>query len=211
MRKIYYVSESIRFAMGLGFLSALMAIGLVILMILALLQDHNGMGVAEYILKNLVFLVLSGIVIGFFLFGAIYYLLTGTGKYRIDSEGLQYKKGSTHRVIRWQEIQRIETDGFGTLMIHAPNKRFMFSLLAVHQSQDFDEPFQLNYQSILESFAEVLRFSGMLKQKEISPYAEEVAGFIFEKLEQLRIELEYNTRCGFKWNKNVNATDEKFE
>lgn len=211
MRKIYYVSESIRFAMGLGFLCALMAIGLVIIVFLAFLQDHNGMRVAEYIQKNLVFLTFLGIAIGFWLFGAIYYFLTGAGKYRIDSEGLQYKNGSTHRVIRWQEIQRIETDGFGTLMIHAPNKRFMFSLLAVHQSQDFDEPFQLNYQSILESFAEVLRFSGMLKQKEISPYAEEVAGFIFEKLEQLRIELEYNTRCGFKWNKNVNATDEKFE
>lgn len=211
MRKIYYVSESIRFTMGFGFLSTLMAIGLVLLTILTFLQEHNGMGVAEYIQKNLVLLVLSGIVIGFFLFCAISNFLAGAGKYRIDSEGLQYKNGSTHRVIRWQEIQRIETDGFGTLMIHAPDKRFMFSLLAVQQYHGFDESFQLNYQSILESFAEVLRFSGMLKKKEISPYAEEVTDFILEKLEQLRIELEYNTTCGFKWNKNVKATYEKFE
>ena len=211
MRKIYYVSESIRFAMGVGFLSTLMAIGLILLTILTFFQEHNGMGVAGYIQKNLVLLVFSGIVIVFFLFCAIYCFLTGTGKYRIDSEGLQYKNGSTHRIIRWQEIQRIEIDGFGILMIHAPNKRFMFSLLAVRQYQGFDEQFHLNFQSILESFAEVLRFTGLKKQKELTPYAEEVIDFILEKIEQLRIELEYNTRCGFKWNKNVKATDEKFE
>ncbi|WP_089605775.1 hypothetical protein [Acinetobacter piscicola] len=100
MRKIYYVSESIRFTMGGGFLFTLMAIGLVLLTILTFLHEHNGMGVAEYIQKNLVLLVFSGIVIGFFLFCAIYCFLTGAGKYRIDSEGLQYKNGSTHRVIK---------------------------------------------------------------------------------------------------------------
>mgnify|MGYP003612623287 CR=1 FL=1 len=84
MRKIYYVSESIRFTMGFGFLSTLMVIGLVLLTILTFLQEHNGMGVAEYIQKNLVLLVLSGIVIGFFLFCAISNFLAGAGKYRID-------------------------------------------------------------------------------------------------------------------------------
>ena len=210
MQKVYYFKQPASLYKGISILGFLFACFLIFIHVMMYLQDGVGLSFIQYVQHHKIAVLSGATLVILFLLASWYLKRSIDGMYRVDITGLQYKNKRSHFLIKWDEIESIEFDGYGTLLLSGQSKRFMFSMLAIIYDKKITENGIENQFLDGQSLSALSQYMGITKASELSVNATEALKIISEKSASSQIVAKYNVYCGFKSNKNVSAKGEIF-